>query len=123
MFAFLGCGISTSKTIFVFSLFDATEKYPQLIDLKNELKTFDDTAAAMANVDLFISADTSCLHLAGAIGKKAFLLIPYCADWRWFGNTEKTEWYDSVEIFKQQDRKDWFIEADRIYERLKEYFE
>ena len=101
-------------------IFDATEKYPQMIDLKDELKNFDDTAAAMKNVDLFISADTSCLHLAGALGIKAYLLIPYCSDWRWFDNTEKTEWYNSVEIFKQKDRQDWFIETDQIYEKLKE---
>lgn len=99
-------------------IFDAVKKYPQMIDLKSELKTFDDTAAAMANLDLFISADTSCLHMAGSIGVKTFLLIPYCSEWRWFDNTEKTEWYDSVEIFKQQDRKHWFSEVDRIYERL-----
>ena len=102
-------------------IFDATEKYPQIIDLKDELKTFDDTASALENVDLFISADTSCAHLAGAIGKKTYLLIPYCSDWRWFDNTEKTEWYNSIELFKQQDRRDWFIEVDRVCEKLKEY--
>ncbi len=102
-------------------IFDATEKYPDMIDLKNELKTFDDTAGAIANVDLFVSADTSCLHLAGALGTKSYLLIPYCSDWRWFENDKTTEWYSSVELFKQKDRQDWFIEADLIYERLKEY--
>ena len=101
-------------------IFDAIEKYPQIIDLKNDLKTFDDTASAMANVDLLISADTSCLHIAGAIGKKSYLLIPYCSDWRWFDNTEKTEWYNSVEIFKQQDRQHWFYEVDKIYNKLKD---
>ena len=102
-------------------IFDGCEKYPQMINLKEELKTFDDTAAAMKNVDLFISADTSCLHLAGALGVKAFLLIPYCSDWRWFKNDKSTEWYSSVELFKQKDRQDWFIETDMIYERLKDY--
>ena len=102
-------------------IFDATEKYPQITDLKDDLKTFDDTAAAMDNLDLFISADTSCAHLAGAIGKKTYLLIPYSSDWRWFDNTEKTEWYNSVEIIKQQERQDWFIEVDKLCEKLKEY--
>ena len=100
-------------------IFDGVEKYPQIIDLKKDLKTFDDTAAAMANLDLMISADTSCIHIAGATGKKSFLLIPYCSDWRWFSNNHKTEWYDSVEIFKQQDRQHWFIEVDKIYDKLK----
>lgn len=74
----------------------------------------------MANVDLMISVDTANMHLAGALGKKTFLLIPYCSEWRWFDNTKKTEWYSSVEIFKQKERQDWFIETDEIYERLKE---
>ena len=101
-------------------IFDAVEKYPQIIDLKSELKTFDDTASAIKNVDLFISADTSCLHLAGSLGVKSILLIPYCSDWRWFENDETTEWYNSVEIIKQEERVDWYIEADKIYKRLKE---
>ncbi len=101
-------------------IFDGCKKYPQMIDLNDELKDFDDTAAAMANVDLMISVDTANMHLAGALGKKTFLLIPYCSEWRWFDNTKKTEWYSSVEIFKQKERQDWFIETDEIYERLKE---
>ena len=99
-------------------IFDGTKKYPQIIDLKDELKSFDDTASAMSNVDLFISVDTACIHLAGALGIKSYLLIPYCSDWRWFENTEKTEWYNSVEIFKQQDRQDWFAEIEKIYIKL-----
>ncbi|MCM1265506.1 MAG: tetratricopeptide repeat protein [Candidatus Gastranaerophilales bacterium] len=102
-------------------IFDAVEKYPQMIDLKQDIKTFDDTAAALKNLDLFITADTSPLHLAGALGVKTFLLIPYCSDWRWFENDRTTEWYSSVELFKQQDRRDWFIETDIIYNRLKDY--
>ena len=100
-------------------IFDGVQKFPQMIDLKDELKTFDDTANAIVNTDLFISADTSCIHLAGALGVKSYLLLPYCADWRWFDNTEKTEWYSSVNIIKQQERKDWFIEVDKLYEILK----
>ena len=102
-------------------IFEACEKYPQMIDLQSELKTFDDTASAMKNLDLFISVDTSCLHLAGALGIKTMALIPYCSDWRWFTNDKTTEWYKSVELFKQQDRKHWFVESDLIYEKLKEY--
>lgn len=101
-------------------IFNGCEKYPTMINLQDELKTFDDTASAMSNVDLFISADTSCVHVAGGVGIKTFLLIPYCSDWRWFENTQKTEWYSSVELFKQQDRQDWFIETNKILEKLKE---
>jgi len=101
-------------------IFDGCKKYPQITDLSKELNDFNDTAAALMNIDILISADTACLHLAGALGKKAYLLIPYCADWRWFNNNKKTEWYSSVEIFKQQDRQDWFIEVNKIFEKLKD---
>ena len=47
-------------------------------------------------------------------------MLPYCADWRWFNNDKVTEWYSSVELFKQQDRQDWFIEVDEMIERLLE---
>lgn len=104
-------------------IFDATEKYPQMIDLKPDIKTFDDTASAMANVDIMVSVDTSCIHLAGAMGIKSLLLIPYCSDWRWFKDNKSTEWYDSVEIIKQEERVHWFIEAEKVYNKLKEYSE
>ena len=102
-------------------IFDACEKYPNIIDLKSELKTFDDTAGAMINLDLFITSDTACAHLAGALGIKTWLLIPYCSDWRWFENVQTTEWYSSVELIKQVERQDWFIETDKIYDRLKDW--
>lgn len=101
-------------------IFDGCEKYPQIIDLEPEIKDFDDTAAIIRNCDVFITVDTSCAHAAGAIGQKTFVLLPYCADWRWFNNSHQTEWYSSVELFKQQDRQDWFIEVDEMTKRLKE---
>ena len=84
--------------------------------MSNSFKTFDDTAAAMKNLDLMISVDTSNIHLAGALGVKSILLLPYCSDWRWFDNTSKTEWYDSVDIIKQNGRQDWFNEVAKLSE-------
>ena len=69
-------------------------------------------------MDLLISVDTSVANLAGAIGLKTFMLIPYYADWRWFDNTEKTEWYDSVKIFKQTEKSNWNNEISRIISEL-----
>ncbi len=97
-------------------IFNSIEKYPQIVDLSNSFKTFDDTAAAMKNLDLMISVDTSNIHLAGALGVKSILLLPYCSDWRWFDNTSKTEWYDSVDIIKQNGRQDWFNEVAKLSE-------
>lgn len=102
-------------------IFNAIEKYPQIIDLSSTFETFDDTAAALKNLDLLISVDTSTLHLAGALGVKSKLLIPYCSDWRWFDNTEKTEWYDSVDVIKQEERQDWYKEVDILTDYVKNF--
>ena len=94
-------------------IFDACKKYPQMIDLSEEFNSLDDTASAMKNLDLMISVDSACIHLAGALGVKSLLLLPYCTDWRWFDNTQTTEWYSSVQIIKQVERQDWFKEIDK----------
>lgn len=78
-----------------------------IIDLGKDFKDFDDTAGALMNLDLIITVDTSVAHLAGALGVKTFMLLPYCPDWRWFDNDKKTEWYDSITIFKQKNSKSW----------------
>lgn len=101
-------------------IFDATKKYPQLIDLAQTFNDFDDTAAAMKNIDLMVSVDSACIHLAGALGIKSKLLLPYCPDWRWFDNTKETEWYSSVEIIKQTDRQHWYKEVEILSELLTE---
>lgn len=102
-------------------IFNSLEKYPQIIDLSNSFETFDDTAAAMKNLDLMISVDTSNIHLAGALGVKSKLLLPYCSDWRWFDNREKTEWYDSIEIIKQEERQDWYKEIEVLTNYVKNF--
>lgn len=93
---------------------DNYKKYDNLTDLGVTFKDFDDTAAALMNLDVFVTVDTSVANLAGALGVKTFLILPYCTDWRWFDNTETTEWYDSVRIFKQDENEAW----DKVFERL-----
>ena len=88
-------------------IFGMCKKYPQIKDLAPMLTSFDETAAALKNLDILITVDTSIAHLAGALGVKTYLLLCHAPDWRWFDNTEKTEWYDSITIIKQQDRKTW----------------
>ena len=86
---------------------DNYKDYKNLICLGDTFKDFDDTAGALKNLDLLITVDTSVAHLAGALGVKTFMLLPYCPDWRWFDNDKTTEWYDSVTIFKQSNTKSW----------------
>ena len=70
-------------------------------------------------MDIVISADSAVAHLAGALGKKTYLMLPYSADWRWFNDTKTTPWYDSVEIFKQQKEGDWAPVIQEIKQNLK----
>lgn len=92
---------------------DDYKKY-NLTDLGKNFKTFTDTALHLKSMDVLISVDTSVANLAGALGVKTFLLLPYYPDWRWFDNVEKTEWYNSIRIFKQIQKNSWKNEMARI---------
>lgn len=94
------------------------EKY-SLINLGAEFNDFDDTSAAIQNLDVMLTVDTSVAHLAGAMGVKTFMLLPYSADWRWFDDTKTTPWYDSMTIFKQTDNIFWDKEMNDIKHELK----
>ena len=93
---------------------DNYKNYKNIIDLGSTFKDFDDTAGVLKNLDLLITVDTSVAHLAGALGVKTFMLLPYCPDWRWFDNDKTTEWYDSITIFKQKNTKSWDDVIDNI---------
>ncbi|MGE5363042.1 MAG: tetratricopeptide repeat protein [Bacteroidota bacterium] len=66
------------------------------------LDSFAETAAAIENLDMVISVDTSVAHLAAAMGKPVWLLLPYAPDWRWLLHREDSPWYPSIKIFRQQ---------------------
>jgi len=69
---------------------------------------FMDTAAVMENLDLIITADTSIEHLAGALGRPTWTLIPICADWRWsISRPHDSAWYPTMRLFRQQNPGDW----------------
>ena len=69
------------------------------------------------NLDLFITIDTAAANLAGAMGIKTYLLLPYASEWRWFDDDKTTSWYDFVTIFKQKRPWDW---SDVVKEVFKE---
>ncbi|HSZ55046.1 MAG TPA: tetratricopeptide repeat-containing glycosyltransferase family protein [Tepidisphaeraceae bacterium] len=79
----------------------------KVIDLSAELNDFADTAAAIENLDLVISVDTAVAHLAGALGKPTWLMIPFSPDWRWMLDRSDTPWYPSMRLFRQASLKDW----------------
>ena len=98
---------------------DNYKDYKNLIDLGKTFKNFDDTAGALSNLDLVITVDTSVAHIAGALGIKTLMLLPYCPDWRWFDNDKTTEWYDSIKIFRQENTKSWDDVIENIKQELK----
>ena len=78
-----------------------------VLDLAARLGDYGDTAAAIAGLDLVISVDTSVAHLAGALGKPVWLLLPYLPDWRWGLEGPQTPWYPTMRLFRQPAPNDW----------------
>ncbi|CCE08535.1 conserved hypothetical protein [Bradyrhizobium sp. STM 3843] len=78
-----------------------------MIDLAPQLDDFSDTAAAVAALDLVITVDTSVAHLAGALGRPVWLLLPYALDWRWLRDREETPWYPTMRLFRQRRPLAW----------------
>jgi Flp pilus assembly protein TadD len=85
-----------------------------VVDWSSHLKNFADTAGVIANLDLVISVDTSVAHLAGAMGKKAWLLLPFPPDWRWMLDRTDSPWYPTFHLFRQEKPGDW----DAVIRRL-----
>ena len=92
----------------------------QIIDYTEEIADFSDTAALIQNLDLIISVDTAVAHLAGALGKPVWTLLPFVPDWRWMLEREDSPWYPTMRLFRQPSPGDWESVIVRIKEALKE---
>ena len=79
----------------------------RLINMKDHMNSWEDTAAIIQGLDLVISVDTSILHLAGALGKPTCALMQYVPDWRWALESNKTIWYPNMTLFRQKKLGDW----------------
>ena len=78
-----------------------------VLDLGPRLGDYGDTAAAIAGLNLVISVDTSVAHLAAALGKPTWLLLPYLPDWRWGLDGDTTPWYPAMRMFRQPEPNGW----------------
>jgi Flp pilus assembly protein TadD len=93
---------------------------PQLADWTADLHDFADTAALLENLDLVITADTAVAHLAGALGRKVWVLLPFLPDWRWMLRREDSPWYPTMRLFRQPRPGDWSEPIERIVQALRQ---
>jgi hypothetical protein len=89
-------------------------------DLRDQMKTWHDTAAIIQDLDLVITSCTSIAHLAGAMGKETWVIVPILAYYAWAEPKETSIWYDSVRIFRQTNFNDWSDPMAKITQKLKQ---
>jgi tetratricopeptide (TPR) repeat protein len=87
-------------------------------DLGPALTDFVDSAGAMSALDLVITVDTSFAHLAGALGKPVWVLLPWVTDWRWMFDREDNPWYPTMRLFRQKRGEDWNDIIPRVAQEL-----
>jgi tetratricopeptide (TPR) repeat protein len=78
-----------------------------LLDFGPYLDDFLETAGAISNLDIIITVDTAVAHLAGALGKQTFLLLPFKSEWRWLTKISISPWYPTMRLFRQQSPGNW----------------
>jgi tetratricopeptide (TPR) repeat protein len=97
------------------------QELPAVFHAGEELEDFADTAGLIANLDLVISVDTSVAHLAGALGKPVWVLLPFNPDWRWLSERHDSPWYPSARLFRQPRYGDWDSVVAETAAALKEF--
>ncbi len=88
-------------------------------NLGEQFTDFTDTAAVIENLDLLISVDTAVLHLAGAMGKPAWGLLPFAPDWRWMLDRTDSPWYPTMKLFRQEEWGGWNSVFRNVAEELR----
>jgi TPR repeat/Glycosyltransferase family 9 (heptosyltransferase)/Tetratricopeptide repeat len=95
--------------------------FPALKDLSGEFRDFADTAALIQSLDLVVTVDTAVAHLAGALGKPVWLLLPFVPDWRWLLSREDSPWYPTMKLFRQRCAGEWGEVIDRVAAELRNF--
>lgn len=90
----------------------------ELIDLTADLTDFNETAALVSCLDLIITVDTSVAHLAAALGRPTWILLPYTPDYRWLLDRDDSPWYPTVRLFRQGKSRDYGEVLDRVRSEL-----
>ena len=93
---------------------------PPIVDLAPWMEDFAALAGLIEQLDLVITIDTSVAHLAGALGKSVWVLLPFAPDWRWLQDREESPWYPSMRLFRQPAPENWSVPIARIQQALLE---
>jgi hypothetical protein len=91
----------------------------EIIDLTAHFTDFAETAALVSCLDLVITVDTSVAHLAGALGRPTWVLLPYLPDWRWLLDRDDSPWYPSVRLCRQAKTREYEGVLDRVRDELR----
>jgi len=89
-------------------------EHPEILRIGDQFGDFADTAAAIAVLDVVVAVDTAVAHLAGAIGKPVFILLPFAADFRWLRERTDSPWYPTARLFRQPRFGDWTSVVDAV---------
>ena len=89
-----------------------------ILPLGGELSTFADTAAVLSLCDLVVSVDTSVAHVAGALGLRTLVFVPFQPDWRWMLERDRSPWYPSLALYRQPAPGDWRSVMNQVAETL-----
>jgi len=93
----------------------------RIIDHTGSLSSFAETAALLVQLDLVISVDTAIVHLAGALGRPVWALLPLAPDWRWLLNRYDSPWYPTLRLFRQPRIADWDSVIVEVREQLEAF--
>ena len=93
---------------------------PAMIDYTAELTDWSETAALIANLDLVISVDTAVGHLAAALAKPTWMLLPFASEWRWLRDRADSPWYPTMRLFRQPKPGDWSAVIGHVVQALRE---
>jgi tetratricopeptide (TPR) repeat protein len=96
-------------------------RHPDIVTFGEQLADFADTAALVEELDLVISVDTSVAHLAGALARPVWIMLPYLPDWRWMHDRSDTPWYASARLIRQPSPHDWPGAIAQLVEPLRDF--
>ncbi|MDA8048671.1 MAG: glycosyltransferase [Rhodospirillales bacterium] len=96
----------------------ALAEFPNAVDFTKDLKDFGETAALLSHLDLVLSIDTAAAHLAGALGRPVWVMLPRPADWRWLTERWDSPWYPTMRLYRQPRPGAWEAVIAEVAEAL-----